>query len=378
MAEFELPAFDESDQPGIVGEPGDNSPSNSIEINDGVSGEAGEQVLGSETGDSELGDEVAGADSKADSDTEDAGKDDRDLLGDADKLLVQAEEGPADDDDSPYVPTIGRITILGEEWEHEALTSYDEDSAGELGARATELDISGIEVTGDTSQGDQHIVKDELGQSMDPGAVDTDGAFADMFGIDELAPAEEEPSASNRQDQWAVDSESGDSAEPDEARSGVNDRQGHIEMQQLHLKSVQEGISWELFADGVLSRLGINEHSYGAAEDLEGAAQLDKTFTPSLRPFRDDQSGEIHQRLSLAAITEVNPDQGIRRFSFITVGSIDHLGILRPMNGVSDEDARAVHEKAERLLSAKKDGFLPDLDYDLISISNPFTGITRA
>ncbi len=159
-----------------------------------------------------------------------------------------------------------------------------------------------------------------------------------------------------------------------------DNRKGHIEMQQQLLRGLHREISDRLFMSGAASRIvGARPPEVGAKTDTEGVAQLDKTFVPSLA--RKQPDGPDIKVLSLAVITETSNNG--RSFGYTRLGEIDEQGFLHVYPNIPEDDAWAVWNEAQELEKLKTgDGenppTLPGLEYSLLGINNPYTGITAA
>jgi len=153
----------------------------------------------------------------------------------------------------------------------------------------------------------------------------------------------------------------------------------HIEMQQELLRGLHREISERLFVSGVASRIvGAKPPTRGAKTDTEGLAQLDKIFVPTFNKKQVD--GRNERVLRLAVITE-GPNSG-RSFGYTTLGEIDEQGFMHVFEGIPEDDAWAVLNEATELEKLRTgDGenppTLPGLDYSMLNINNPYTGIQK-
>lgn len=153
------------------------------------------------------------------------------------------------------------------------------------------------------------------------------------------------------------------------------DHRGHIELQQHYLREFQERVSAELFGSGVASRLLYNAPP--TRNDVEGVAQLDKLFVPSVRYYKSRQ-GEPHKILRLAVISREHS----HTTDYVDLGEIDQQNFLRVSQGVTDakteDDAWAVYATAlelETLQTGDESNppTLPNLSSNLLSITNSYT-----
>lgn len=161
-----------------------------------------------------------------------------------------------------------------------------------------------------------------------------------------------------------------------EQSHGENLVPGNFELQQEFLAAEQRRISGELFESGAASRItGETERAVGATVELGGLHQLEKLFVPSLSMARsqDENDDKEEKVLSLVAITDGAAGQ--RSFTYFRLGMIDDTGTLFPYPGIDATDAEAVQQAANELVSAKEQAMLPNLTFDLLSISNPNTAI---
>lgn len=147
--------------------------------------------------------------------------------------------------------------------------------------------------------------------------------------------------------------------------------QENYELQEDFLAQEQLRIGTQLFEKGVISKIvGDALTGGGARLDVQGLAQFTLLFTPSMKKFCDE--GRSHEQLSLTAIKS---EENSRTFSYFPLGTVDNYGILYPYPGVDYEAAQVVAEQAMSLRQAKTDGLLPNLDYSLLLVNNPNTGI---
>lgn len=151
---------------------------------------------------------------------------------------------------------------------------------------------------------------------------------------------------------------------------------GNYELQQEFLASEQARISAELFEKGVASRLvAALKHRSGAQFDVEGIAQLDNQFLPSLGMIND--RGRRERQLSMVTVS-TNPHDQSRAYSYFRLGRIDDANILFPYPDVPADDAEVVLQAALELDRLRSDGILPNLSLNLLSVDNLNTAMTLA
>ncbi len=151
-------------------------------------------------------------------------------------------------------------------------------------------------------------------------------------------------------------------------------------MQKDLLQSLQYEISKRLFLSGAASRIvGSVPPEIGAKTNTEGVEQLDKLFVPTIN--RKNIDGREENVLSLAVITE-GPNKG-RSFGYTRLGEIDEQGFLHVFPGIPEDEAWEVFYESLSL-GKLRDGdeqnppLLPNLEYSLLGINNPYTAIQRA
>lgn len=152
--------------------------------------------------------------------------------------------------------------------------------------------------------------------------------------------------------------------------------EGNYELQQQFLDSEQKRISSVLFESGAISNITqVVKVRSGLTTEVHGFSELEKTFVPSMAMI--DDRGHQEAQLSLVAITP-DPGRKSKGYSYMPLGRIDSAGILFPYPNVPPEDAGKVYQAALELMQARDNGVLPNLNFNLLSISNPNTAISSS
>lgn len=145
-----------------------------------------------------------------------------------------------------------------------------------------------------------------------------------------------------------------------------NNTEGNRGLQFEFLQLRQREISNRLFQCGITSRIvaavGV---SCGEVKDLSGVAEVEKQFVPAIGTVWHQE--ELMTQLSLVAITP-RPNRG-RAFSYLPIGMIDNVGIMYPAAGVKLADFEHVYEAARGLQEDCREGLLPDLRHNLLTIN---------
>lgn len=147
---------------------------------------------------------------------------------------------------------------------------------------------------------------------------------------------------------------------------------GNYELQTVFLQQLKTEITQALFVTGAVSRITQSVRpSRGAIFGLLGVDQLDSLYSPSLQAVRGAADPQ-EQVLSLVA---GNDNANGTAYAYFNLGMIDATDTFYPYGWFEADDVRAVHQAAQDLLQAKRDGVIPDLSYDLLRIDNPNTAM---